>query len=210
MPFLFSPERSKKKKKETSSRDIFFFEHHLQFRVFTPVSFRVLKVGLFLVEEHTFLGIDSWDAFFVETLFYLSTKNRAFARRRRRRRRRLCVHDDQNDDDVQDRRRTREDDDDHSGSKKRPQPRVLRPDVREKRGHREVLAVVRPEIFPARRPELLRRERHLREPKSVQSSRGRVRGTIRKIVVGNGQTDENRRFRRARLPVRTDDCHAIR
>ena len=142
--------------------------------------------------------------------------------RRRRRRRRLRVHDDDDDDDpenddVQDRRRRRRrrttrDDDDHSGggSKKRPQPRVLRPDVREKRGHRDVLAVVRPEIFPARRPELLRRERHLREPKSVQSSRGRVRGTIRKIVVGNGQTDENRRFRRARLPVRTDDCHAIR
>ena len=125
------------------------------------------------------------------------------------------VNDDQNDD-VQDRRRRRrrtrddDDDDDHSGSKKRSQPRVLRPDVREKRGHRYVLAVVRPEIFPARCPELLRRERHLREPKSVQSSRGRVRGTIRKIVVGNGQTDENRRFRRARLPVRTDDCHAIR
>jgi len=137
----------------------------------------------------------------------------------------LCVHlanecvnddDDQKNDDVHRRRRrrrrttTRDDDDDDDGSKKRPQPRVLRPDVREKRGHRDVLAVVRPEIFPARRPELLRRERHLREPKSVQSSRGRVRGTIRKIVVGDGQTDENRRFRRARVPVRTDDCHAIR
>ena len=165
------------------------------------------------------------DTFFYISLYYQEEEEEEEARRRRRRR--LRVHDDDDDDDddddlenddVQDRRRrrrrrtTRDDDDDHSGggSKKRPQPRVLRPDVREKRGHRDVLAVVRPEIFPARRPELLRRERHLREPKSVQSSRGRVRGTIRKIVVGNGQTDENRRFRRARLPVRTDDCHAIR
>ena len=161
------------------------------------------------------------DTFFYISLYYQEEEEEEEARRRRRR---LRVHDDDDDDDddpenddVQDRRRRRRrrttrDDDDHSGggSKKRPQPRVLRPDVREKRGHRDVLAVVRPEIFPARRPELLRRERHLREPESVQSSRGRVRGTIRKIVVGNGQTDENRRFRRARLPVRTDDCHAIR
>ena len=73
-----------------------------------------------------------------------------------------------------DSKQKRDDDDDDGkrisrGENRRPEPFLLGPNLKPARGahHRDILAVVRTEIFPARRPELLRRFRDHREPRGV-------------------------------------------
>ena len=165
------------------------------------------------------------DTFFFISLYYQEEEEEEEARRRRRRR--LRVHDDDDDDDddddpenddVQDRRRrrrrrtTRDDDDDHSGggSKKGPNHECCDQTFVKNAGIATCLPWYGPRFSPHDVPNFYDVSGICENPKAFKAV---VDVFVERYEKSSSETDKptkNRRFRRARLPVRTDDCHAIR